>query len=106
MLETRSMKMAILMSSFNLSDFVAIRNDIVSGARYMVKPKQNKFRPDRGVTYDIPAVVKMTYSAHAKLVIFPPHCVRFNSNDINVSYDCLMIITAEQFASLCNMQPS
>jgi transposase InsO family protein len=92
--------------SLDLSDFVAIRNDIVTGARYWIKPKQNKFRPDRGVTYNIPTVVRMTYSTHAQLVIFPPHCMRFNSITINVSYDCLMIITAEQFASLCNMQPS
>jgi hypothetical protein len=48
-------------TNLQLGDYVAIKNDIVQGARHWVQPKQSKFRAETTVTYNIAAVVKMTY---------------------------------------------
>jgi hypothetical protein len=87
-------------TNLQLGDFVAIRNDIVQGARHWVQPKQSKFSAEKSDTYNIAAVVKMTYSSHAQVAIWPPPNIRFTSETINVAYTCISIITKEQFTKL------
>jgi hypothetical protein len=86
--------------NLKLGDFVAIRNDIVQGARYWVQPKQRKLSAEQVVLYNIAAVVKMTHTTHAQVCVWPPPGLQFESRLINVAFTCLCIITDEKFTKL------